>query len=170
MTTEDDRSHSSPPLDLLPSLLGARTVACAESCTAGRVAARLAAIGDASEWLAGGVVAYQTSVKRELLRVRADSVVTGDAAAEMAAGVAQLLDAQAAIATTGVLGDAPVDGIEPGTVFIATAVDGDSRVTELAVAGAPDEQSAQAVAAACAQLVRHLSDARSHRASLREHG
>jgi PncC family amidohydrolase len=143
-------------LNLLPSLLGERRVACAESCTAGRVAARLAAVGGASDWLAGGIVAYQTQVKRQLLGVQADSVVTSAAAAEMAIGAVRLLGAEVAVATTGVLGDAAVDGVDPGTVYIATVIGDDERVTEHRVHGGPDKQCAQAVEAACTQLLEHL--------------
>src|SRR5262249_22744063 len=104
--------------------LNGRALACAESCTAGRVAAACASAPNAAEWFRGGVVAYQTRVKRSLLDVEARSVITAMAAAEMAEGVAALLDANVAVATTGVAGDEPEDGVAPGTVFIATYVDG----------------------------------------------
>ena len=51
------------------SLLGDRTIATAESCTAGRVAEVLACVEKASEFLRGGLVAYQEAIKRELLGV-----------------------------------------------------------------------------------------------------
>jgi nicotinamide mononucleotide (NMN) deamidase PncC len=46
------------------------------------------------------------------------------AAEEMVRGVAMLLDAEVAVATTGVAGDHSEDGSPPGTVYIATYVDG----------------------------------------------
>jgi PncC family amidohydrolase len=141
----------------LPDLLHGRRVACAESCTAGRVAAELAAVGDAADWLIGSIVAYQTAVKRQLLGVRAAVVVTGQAAEEMATGVASLLGGEVAIATTGVLGDDPVDGVAPGTVHVATVVDGEIRTRELHVGGEPETRCRQAAEAACRQLVDHLS-------------
>ena len=42
----------------------------------------------------------------------------------MARGVADLLDAQVSVATTGLAGGEPQDGIEVGTVFIGTFVSG----------------------------------------------
>jgi nicotinamide-nucleotide amidase len=54
-------------------------------------------------------------------------VFSEDAAAEMAEGVAALLGADVAVTTSGVAGIEPVDGVEPGTVFVATYVDGDVR-------------------------------------------
>ena len=156
-TLRAERREGTPwHLGDLPDLLADRCVAVAESCTAGQVATELARVGDAASWLAGGVVAYQTSVKRSLLQVAARSVGTAEAAGEMARGVAELLGADVAIATTGVIGTDAVDGIEPGTVFIATLVDDDLLTRERRVYGTPDERCEQATKLACTQLVRHL--------------
>jgi nicotinamide mononucleotide (NMN) deamidase PncC len=65
-------------------LLDGRSIATAESCTAGRIAEVLACIEEATDWLRGGVVAYQEHVKRALLNVRAESVLSEQAAVEMA--------------------------------------------------------------------------------------
>jgi len=105
-------------------LLDGRTIATAESFTAGRIAEVLACVEGAVEFLRGGVVAYQEDVKRTILGVTAESVLTTEAAEEMARGVAELLDAQVAVATTGVAGDSTEEGTPPGTVYIAVAVDG----------------------------------------------
>jgi nicotinamide-nucleotide amidase len=137
--------------------LAGRSVACAESCTAGRVSAAFAAVGGASEWFRGGIVAYQDTVKRELLGVRARSVFTAEAAAEMAWGVASLLEADIAVATTGVLGDEPEDGTPPGTVYIATLVNGSAEVTERHFDGDAEEQCAEAVDAALSVLEARLA-------------
>jgi nicotinamide-nucleotide amidase len=104
--------------------LGARTVACAESCTAGRLSQSFAAVPGAGQWFRGGLVAYQVPVKRALLGVTEASVLNEAAARGMAAGVASLLSADVTLATTGVVGGEPEDGVAPGTVFIATFVDG----------------------------------------------
>jgi PncC family amidohydrolase len=120
------------------------------------VSAAFAAVGGASDWLRGGVVAYQDQVKRQLLGVRASSVFTAEAAIEMARGVASLLGADVAIATTGVLGDQPHDGTPPGTVYIATLVDGSAEVTERHFDGDADEQCAGAVDAALCVLRARL--------------
>jgi PncC family amidohydrolase len=101
-----------------------RTVACAESCTAGRLSQAFAAVDGALAWFRGGIVAYQAPVKRALLAVTETSVLSEAAAAEMAVGVAALLSADVTVATSGVIGGDPQDGVAPGTVFIATSVDG----------------------------------------------
>lgn len=118
-----DETVASLARDVAEKLDG-RTLATAESCTAGRLSQLFAAAGGAQQWFLGGVVAYQTGIKRTLLGVRAASVLTEEAAEEMARGAAALLGADVGIATTGVVGDEAEDGVEPGTVFIATAVDG----------------------------------------------
>jgi PncC family amidohydrolase len=119
--------------------LGNRTLATAESCTAGRVAEAFAAVEHASRFLRGGLVAYQPAVKRELLGVTASSVVSAVAAEEMAVGGARLLDSDVAVATTGVAGDESEDGVPPGTVFIAVSVDGIVSARRHRFDGTPEE-------------------------------
>ena len=90
-------------------LLDGRTIATAESCTAGRLAEVLATVERATDFFRGGIVAYQEWVKRDLLGVTASSVLTPEAAAQMAIGAARLMRAEVAVSTTGVAGgDDPV--------------------------------------------------------------
>ena len=102
----------------LGAMLRARglTIATAESCTGGAVAAALAAIPGASEYLRGGVVAYSAAVKVALLGVPAaiidgDGVVSAACAQVMARGARVACGADIAIATTGIAGPG---GAEPG--------------------------------------------------------
>jgi nicotinamide-nucleotide amidase len=136
--------------------LSGRPLACAESCTAGRVCEACASVAGAADWFRGGVVAYQSGVKRALLDVEARSVLTPEAAVEMARGVAGLLDARAAVATTGVAGDEPEDGVAPGTVIIATYVDGEVSVAAHRFDGDPTEVCESAADCALASLAEHL--------------
>jgi nicotinamide-nucleotide amidase len=138
--------------------LEGRTIATAESCTAGRVAEVLACVESASEFLRGGVVAYQESVKRTLLSVDADSVLSVEAAEEMALGVAELLDAEVAVATTGVAGDEPEDGTPPGTVYIAVSVDGTVTSKAHRFDGSPQQVCDRARRQALLDLFQALSD------------
>ena len=124
MTADDPATLDRDFAAAVVALLSGRRLATAESCTAGRISQAFAAAGDAERWFRGGVVAYQTDVKRSLLAVHAPSVLSEHAAAEMASGVADLLGAEVAVASTGLVGDQPEDGVSPGTVFIATTVDG----------------------------------------------
>lgn len=140
-------------------LLAGRQVAVAESCTAGRIAATLAAVEGASEFFAGGVVAYEERVKREVLGVRSHSVLCEEAAVEMARGVGKLLGADAMLATTGVAGPEPIEGVPSGTVFVATVVGDECRSAELHFGGTPEAVCAAAAEQALVMLVRHVGDA-----------
>lgn len=131
-------------------------LAVTESCTAGAVTSALAAGGSAERWLRAGLVAYQEPVKRGLLGVRTSSLVTREAAAEMAGGAARLFDTQVALATTGVFGTEPVDGVEPTTVVIATLVVDGIRTARHRLDDDPEVASGQAVELALTQLAEHL--------------
>ena len=150
------RPRAAELADAVARRLEGRALACAESCTAGRVSQACAAVAGAADWFRGGLVAYQVGVKRSLLDVESDSVLTAEAAEEMARGIAALLEAQAAIATTGVAGDEPEDGVEPGTVLIATYVDGDVSVAEHRFEGDPGEVCDSAASFALESLAEHL--------------
>ncbi len=94
------------------------TLATAESMTGGLVAGRITAVPGASQVFRGSVVAYSTDVKRNLLAVSADSVVSEAAALEMALGARQALHADVAVAVTGSAGPEPLEK-EVGTVVFA---------------------------------------------------
>jgi nicotinamide-nucleotide amidase len=95
------------------------TLAVAESLTGGMLSNRLASAPNASDWFAGGVVAYSRRVKHGLLSVPPGPVVSGEAALAMASGAARVLEADVAVAVTGVGGPDEQDGQPPGTVWLA---------------------------------------------------
>ncbi|MFK4806833.1 CinA family protein [Microbacterium sp. ZW CA_36] len=140
------------------------TVAVAESLTGGLVVSALGAAGDASEWLRGGVVAYATAVKQKVLAVSPGPVVSARCAEEMAAGVAAQLDADAAVATTGVGGPDSEEGRDPGTVYIGWWVHGQTGSRLYTFDGTPEEVLDATVAAALTDLLRAM-DAAERRAS-----
>lgn len=136
--------------------LRGRTVAVAESLTAGAVATRLGAAPDAATWFRGGVVAYHDEVKHEVLGVAEGPVVCDPAARQMARGVARVLSAEVAVATTGAGGPDPQDGREPGTVFVACISDGTTTCRELHLPGDPGDVVAAATEAALELLLETL--------------
>ncbi|MFD6416703.1 CinA family protein [Streptomyces sp. NPDC060194] len=113
--------------DVLELLVGrGESVACAESLTGGLLAAALTDVPGASRAFRGGVTAYATDVKRDVLGVDGAllaerGAVDPDVALAMAAGVRRLLGADWGVATTGVAGPDPQDGRPVGTVFVAVA-------------------------------------------------
>jgi nicotinamide-nucleotide amidase len=120
------------------------TVATAESLTGGLVAAALTDVPGSSQAFRGGVVSYATDLKALLLDVdpamlEAYGAVYAPVAAAMAAGVRDRLGATVGIATTGVAGPDPQDGVPPGTVHIAVSLADDTIVRTIALAGDRDE-------------------------------
>ena len=118
----DDQTMESVVLDLLIDQ-GLR-LATAESMTGGMVGTRLTEVPGSSRAYVGSMVAYDGDVKRSLLGVPDGPVVGEAAVAAMAIGVCRLLGADASVAVTGVAGPDSQDGQEPGTVWMATCVDG----------------------------------------------
>lgn len=139
-----------------------RTVAAAESLTAGMVTAVLADTPGASGMLQGGVVAYQNSVKTDVLGVKAELLagagsVGGDVAAGMAAGVRAALGADIGVATTGVAGPEEHDGKAVGTVFIGVATAEGSSAFGYTFTGNRADIRGQACGAALERLLEVLS-------------
>jgi nicotinamide-nucleotide amidase len=135
-----------------------RRVAVAESLTGGMVTASLSASEGAAEWFRGGLVAYSSEVKHEVLGVPEGPVVSAAAARAMAAGVRTMLGADVALATTGAGGPQAQDGQEPGTVFLAVddgTEDGAEPVHRM-LDGDPGEVCAAATVAALELLAERL--------------
>jgi nicotinamide-nucleotide amidase len=85
------------------------TLATAESCTGGLLAARLTAVPGYSDVTLGGVVAYGNEVKESALGVPAalleeHGAVSAEVAAALAQGARERLGADVAVAVTGVAG------------------------------------------------------------------
>ena len=105
------------------------TLATAESCTGGSVAARLTSVPGASRAFLGGVVAYGDSVKTALLDVpeallAAHGAVSEPVVRAMAEGARARLGAAVGVATSGVAGPTGGTPEKPvGTVWVAVATD-----------------------------------------------
>lgn len=104
-----------------------QTLAVAESCTGGEIAARLTKISGASAYFKGGAVVYHTQSKSEVLGVseeiiRKHTVVSQEVAEAMAVQVRNKFGASVGLATTGNAGPSKGDSdAEVGTVWIAIA-------------------------------------------------
>jgi nicotinamide-nucleotide amidase len=121
------------------------TLAVAESLTGGLLAASIVAVPGASAVFLGGVVAYNTALKRSILLVDGALLaehgpVHAEVAAQMALGVRQVLavdgrSADVAMATTGVAGPGPQDGHPAGTAFVAVALGQQVHTLRLSLQG-----------------------------------
>ncbi len=118
----DDDTMESAVLDLLRG--HGWTLGVAESLTGGLIGARIVNVPGASETFRGTIGSYATDVKRSVLGVTAESVVSEEAAREMAEGAQRVLGADVGIAATGVAGPTEQDGVAVGTVFFGIALPG----------------------------------------------
>jgi PncC family amidohydrolase len=96
-------------------------VGCAESLTGGELASWLSSTPGASATFTGAVVSYASEVKRDVLGVTAERVVSSDCAEQMATGVRKLLGVDWALSTTGVAGPDEQEGQAVGTVYVGIA-------------------------------------------------
>lgn len=104
------------------------TLALAESCTGGLVSKRLSDASGASSFLLAGFVTYHNEAKREFLGVRTETLamhgaVSEQCAREMAEGARRAIDADVAVAITGIAGPGGGSEDKPvGTVWYAVAL------------------------------------------------
>jgi nicotinamide-nucleotide amidase len=101
------------------------TLAVAESCTGGLLAAYITNIAGSSAYFEGGVVAYSYAAKQRVLDVPADllerhGAVSWQTASAMAQGVRRLLHVDIALSITGIAGPTGATPDKPvGLVYIA---------------------------------------------------
>ena len=115
--------------DAVAGLLAGRraTVAVAESCTGGLIAAKLVNVPGISRWLLEGVVAYSNASKIRTLGVPEDLIgrhgaVSEEVARAMAEGIRRRSGADFALGVTGVAGPEGGTAEKPvGTVWTALA-------------------------------------------------
>ena len=113
------------------------TLATVESCTGGLIAKRLTDIAGVSAVYLGGAVTYANEAKEKLVGVRhetlvAHGAVSEEVAREMAEGIRAALGADYGISTTGIAGPGGGTPEKPvGTVYIAVAKEGETRVKRL---------------------------------------
>lgn len=104
-----------------------KTLVTAESCTGGNIARLITAVPGSSAYFKGSVVAYANEVKQNLLNVDGHSLDTYGAVSQqvveqMAQGALEALQADYAIATSGIAGpDGGTDDKPIGMVWIAIA-------------------------------------------------
>ena len=113
-----------------------QTLACAESCTGGWVAAVVTATAGSSAWFDRGFVVYSNLAKQEMLGVPAATIETQGAVSEetaraMAAGAIERSAAGMALAITGIAGPGGGSPGKPvGTVCFSWCSRGEPAASE----------------------------------------
>ncbi len=158
--------HGETVEQVITRLLAGRMLAVAESCTGGMLAARCTDGAGASEWFAGGVVAYADEAKAELLGVDPELIashgaVSPEVAEAMAAGALERFGADVTCAVTGIAG--PDGGTEEKPLgyvcFCAKLRSGEALARDLVLPGdrADVRQRSSVVAL---HLIRYLLEGR----------
>lgn len=141
------------------------TVATAESCTGGLIAATIVNVPGASEVFKEGYITYSNEAKQKILGVKKktlknDGAVSENCAAEMAKGAAKAAGARAAVSVTGIAG--PDGGTEEkpvGLVYIGCCIDGKVWVESYHMNGDRQKVREISVKKALDMLRRHLNHA-----------
>jgi nicotinamide-nucleotide amidase len=138
------------------------TVATAESCTGGRVAAGLTSVAGSSAVFLEGIVSYSNAAKVRLLGVpqsllQAHGAVSEPVARHMAQGARERAGSDYALSTTGIAGPGGGTETKPvGTVHIALATPSGTHHRALFLHGDRDRVQALSTAAVLDLLRRHL--------------
>jgi nicotinamide-nucleotide amidase len=106
------------------------TMATAESCTGGLIAAQCTSLPGSSRWFDRGLVTYSNAAKTELLGVDSALIETHGAVSEvvaraMALGAVYRTSARASVSVTGIAGPDGGSNAKPvGTVWFGWCIDG----------------------------------------------
>jgi len=140
-------------------------LAVAESCTGGLLGGRLTEIPGSSDVFVGGVIAYDNSIKTDLLGVSPallaeHGAVSESVALRMASGAAERLGADAALSITGIAGPGGGTPSKPvGTVWLGCSINGMTEAQRILFAGSRHDIRARAAQAALFLLYRRLAPA-----------
>ena len=141
---------------------GSESLVTAESITAGGLSSAITSVEGSSQIFLGAIVAYQDHVKSEILGIdeaiiATHTVYSQEVANAMAQAVRLKFGATWAIATTGVAGPGPSDGVPSGTVWVA--IDGPvTQSLELSLAGGRESVRNASVATAIGSFTRILRE------------
>ena len=144
-----------------------KTLATAESCTAGRVASVITAVPGSSNYYKGGLVCYSDEVKIQLLKVDADIIaektpVCEEVVRQMVIGANELFHTDYAVAISGFAGPGGPDGgrsgVIVGTIWIAVGTKDDVVTTMIEEDNGRDKNLASATSVAMHQLRDYLKE------------
>ncbi len=138
------------------------TVATAESCTAGMIAARIGDSSGVSEIFSEGYVTYSNEAKEKNLGVSHEALenfgaVSEVVARQMAEGVCRRTGARLGLSATGIAGPTGGTAEKPvGLVYMGVCLDGVTTVVKSVFKGNRSEVRAQTVEAVFAEVKKRL--------------
>lgn len=144
-----------------------KSLATAESCTAGRVASVITAVPGSSNYYKGGLVCYSDEIKTELLKVNADVIaektpVCEEVVRQMVIGANELFHTDYAVAISGFAGPGGPDGgrsgVIVGTIWIAVGTKDDVVTTMIEEDNGRDKNLASATTVAMHLLRDYLKE------------
>ena len=144
-----------------------KTLATAESCTAGRVASVITAVPGSSNYYKGGLVCYSDEVKIQLLKVDADIIaektpVCEEVVRQMVIGANELFHTDYAVAISGFAGPGGPDGgrsgVIVGTIWIAVGTKAHVVTTMIEEDNGRDKNLASATTVAMHLLRDYLKE------------
>ena len=141
------------------------TIATAESCTGGLIAARLTDISGSSGYIMGGVVAYSDAVKLQMLGVRETTLhekgaVSEVVAKQMATGARIMFGTDLAVSVTGIagpLGGTPAHPV--GLTFIGLSTPNGTQVRQFVFDGNRIENKQASADEALRMVLDYLQEA-----------
>ena len=139
-----------------------KSLAVAESCTGGEIAAKVTRVPGASRYFVGGAVSYSNQLKEMLLSVshrlmHEKGAVSAEVATRMANGVRKSASSNLGLAVTGIAGPTGGSREKPvGLVYIALASNIETTATRHKFYGSRDEIRKQAVQMALETVLDYL--------------
>ncbi|MBU3753023.1 MAG: CinA family protein [Candidatus Nanopelagicaceae bacterium] len=138
------------------------SLSVAESITGGALTSEIVSVPGASHILKGSIVAYSVEIKMRELSVPQElidraGVVSEEVALGMADGIRARMNTTWSIASTGVAGPGPHQGIAAGTVWLAIVGPNTRETVKLALEGDRETVRRGAVESALGVFARILS-------------
>ena len=138
------------------------SLSVAESITGGALTSEIVSVPGASHILRGSIVAYSVEIKMRELSVPQElidraGVVSEEVALGMADGIRARMNTTWSIASTGVAGPGPHQGIAAGTVWLAIVGPNTRETVKLALEGDRETVRRGAVESALGVFARILS-------------
>ena len=136
------------------------TLATAESCTSGRIAATLTSVSGASDYFQGGMIVYQNALKTRFLGVSPELIAEHDVVSEavvrqMAEGCLELYGTDYCICSTGYTGGGS-ERVASGTIWLAYGRKGDIHTHCLHLDASREDNTAMAALTAVKLLAAIL--------------